>query len=84
MKVHIEGSLYLESDPYNFILREYTTKKDGQGAGKTIVHGYFSNVQAALKKVVKMKIKESTAKTLQELVEDVRRIEEYIHSRIRD
>lgn len=82
MKVQIEANLYLESDPHNFILKEYTLRKDGVSEGKPIIHGYFSNVQSALQKVIKMKIKQSTAKTLQELAADIRRIEEYIRTNI--
>jgi hypothetical protein len=82
MKVTVEGNLFIESDAYNFILKEQTVKKDGSGEGKTIVHGYFSNIEQAMKRVLKMKIKQSTATTLQELVRDIRRIEEYFHSQL--
>jgi len=74
--------LFIESDPLQFIVKEYPLRKDGKGSGKPIIHGYFTNLESALKKVIKMKVKESTATTLQGLVTDIKRIEEYIHSRI--
>jgi hypothetical protein len=82
VKVQIEDNLYIESDAYNFILKEQTVRKDGIGAGKTIIHGYFSSVESVIKRVLKMKIKQSTATTLQELVLDIQRIEGYIHSQL--
>jgi hypothetical protein len=82
LKVQIEGNLYIESDPHQFIIKEYTVRKDGKGEGKPIIHGYFTSLESALKKIIKIKVKESTATTLLELVQDIKRIEEYIHSRI--
>lgn len=82
MKVQVEDNLFIESDPYNFIVKEYTQRKDGTGEGKTIVHGYFSKLEFAVKHIIKMKVKESTATTLEELLRDLKRIEEYIHSKI--
>ncbi|MUG43447.1 hypothetical protein [Paenibacillus woosongensis] len=82
MKVQIEGDLFIESDPYNFILKEQKARQDGSGDGKIVIHGYFSTLESAANHVVKMKIKQSTAKTLQELVSDVRSIKEYIHSQL--
>ncbi|WP_289138183.1 hypothetical protein [uncultured Brevibacillus sp.] len=82
MKVRIEENLFIESDAHQFIIKEYTMRKDGKGAGKTIIHGYFSKLEQVIKHLVSMKVKKSTATTLQELVRDIQRIEEYIHSLI--
>lgn len=82
MRIHVEGNIYITSDKHNFIVEEETTKQDGSGKGKTIVHGYFSDLRSAIKHLVKMKLRQSTATTLQELVRDVQRIEEYIHSQL--
>ncbi|WDV94203.1 hypothetical protein [Brevibacillus parabrevis] len=82
MKVQIEENLYIESDAYQFIIREYTARKDGNGPGKIIVHGYFSKLEHAVKHLITMKVKQSTAATLGELQKDVKRIEEYISSKI--
>lgn len=82
MKVHIEDNLYLESDSMQFMLREYTGKTDGTGKELFKSHGYFSTAEGAMKKVLKMKISESTATSLQELITEVKSIKQYIESKI--
>jgi flagellar biosynthesis chaperone FliJ len=82
MKVQIENNLFLESDERNFILREYTGKTDDKGKELSKTHGYYGTVQQALKGLTRMKIKQSTALTLSELIVDVNRIDEYISSKI--
>ncbi|MHA7967733.1 hypothetical protein ACX93W_26830 [Paenibacillus sp. CAU 1782] len=74
----IKGRLCLESDSMQFIIREYNGKLDASGKEISKTHGYFPNVSFALHKVIKMKIMKSTATTLQELREDIRKIEERI------
>ncbi|WP_409341044.1 hypothetical protein [Paenibacillus sp. MBLB4367] len=81
MKVQIEENLFIESDTHNFMIREYKTRNDGK-AERVTTHGYFLSLAGAAKHLVKMKVKQSTATTLQELVSDIQRIEEYIHSKI--
>lgn len=81
MKVHIEDNLYLESDEYQFVIKEYTGKLDKNNKELFKVHGYFSSIQHAMKHFLKMKVKKSTAKTLLELVEDIKNIEKYIESK---
>ncbi|GED73108.1 hypothetical protein BRE01_68100 [Brevibacillus reuszeri] len=49
MKVEIEDNLYLESDGMQFIIKEYTGKKDTLGRDLYKVHGYFSGVDHAVK-----------------------------------
>lgn len=82
MKVHIEGNIYIESDSSQFIVKEYTGKLNGKGKDHFIPHGYFSTIAQAVKKIINLKIKASTAKNLQELVQDVKRIEDFIASKI--
>jgi hypothetical protein len=86
MKVQIEGNLYIESDALQFIIKEYTgkvsTDKEGKETELYNIHGYYTNVQSCIKRLVTMKIKESTASTLSELLEDVKRIEQYIESKV--
>ncbi|PWV90234.1 hypothetical protein DFQ01_14410 [Paenibacillus cellulosilyticus] len=77
MKVQIEENIYLESDSMQFIIREYTGKvnnETGIESFKTI--GYYSNISSALKRMVKLKLMQSTATDLRELLEDLRRIEQ--------
>lgn len=74
--------LYLESDGMQFILREYNGNldKNGNGVYKTI--GYYSSVAGAINALVKMKLMDSTAETLGELLNEVQGIREYIESKI--
>jgi hypothetical protein len=82
MKVHIEGNLYLESDGLQFIIKEYTGKRDNLGRDLYKVHGYFSDLKSVFKHLVKMKVMQSTAQTLSELLQEVEHIERYIESRL--
>lgn len=82
MKVQIENSLYLESDGMHFLIKEYSGKQDALGRDLYKVHGYFSGVDQAVKQLVKMKVMQSTAQTLSELVQDISRIEQYIESKL--
>ena len=85
MKVHIENSIYLESDGTQFILKEYTgktTEVKGKEIEQYKTHGYFSSISGALNKVTKMKVMDSTAQTLGELLQEVEGIREYIESKV--
>lgn len=82
MKVHIEGNLYVESDNYQFILKEYTGKTDDEGKELFKVHGYFSRLENLLNKLVRMKIKETNAKTLKELLKEIQDLKTYFKNKI--
>ncbi|MDH6670203.1 hypothetical protein M2277_000847 [Paenibacillus sp. LBL] len=86
MKVCIENNLYIESDGMQFILKEYTGKQSVGENGKTTdlykTYGYYPTVGSALNKVVKMKVMDSTAHTLGELLREVEGIREYIESTV--
>lgn len=86
MKVKIEDNLYLESDAYQYILREYSgktyTDKDGKEREGSRVLGYYGTVQQAIESLVQMKLRESTATTLTELKEDLEKIRQFIKSKV--
>lgn len=86
MKIHIENNLYIESDSMQFIIKEYTGKQTVGEGGKVTesykTHGYYSDVQSCLNRIVKMKVMESTATTLSELLEEVKGIRQYIESKV--
>ncbi|MGN0022218.1 MAG: hypothetical protein ACI35Z_15555 [Sphingobacterium hotanense] len=82
MKVCIENNLYIESDGMQYILKEYTGKTAENGTPLFKTHGYFSSIEAALNKFLKMKIMDSTAQTLGELLREVKDIREYIESTV--
>ncbi|MNG15810.1 hypothetical protein D3C84_996610 [compost metagenome] len=78
MKILIEGQIYIESDPHQFIIREYTGKFYGEGDKRKEAYnnlGYFTSLPAALRFLLKREIKESTATDLKALLADMRRIE---------
>ena len=87
MKVQIEGNLYLESDSMQFILKEYTgifytNKETGKETESTKTYGYFPSVQSACKHLIKMKLMESTATDLKELLGEVEGIKKFIEERV--
>ncbi|RUT48548.1 hypothetical protein EJP82_00975 [Paenibacillus anaericanus] len=82
MKVLIEDNLYLESDEKQFVIKKYSGKVDRDGKEQFQPKGYFSSIEGALNHLVKMKIKESTASTLSELVRDIQEIKAWISREI--
>lgn len=74
MKVHITGKTYLESDNNQFILKRYSGKLGKNGEEIHTVLGYFSTIPQAIKKIYHLKVSDSTAKNLKELLEDHKRI----------
>lgn len=86
MKVCIENNLYIESDGIQFILKQYTGKQQVKEDGSTTdlykTRGYFPTIASALNHVVKMKIMDSTASTLSELITEVESIRAYIESKV--
>lgn len=83
MKVKVEENLYIESDDLQFVIRKYNGKEDKNGRPVYTNLGYFTNLSAAIQKLVKIKIKESEATTLRELLIDLRRIERDINEMIK-
>jgi len=86
MKVHIENNLYLESDPYQYLLKEYSgktyTNKKGEEIEGYSTLGHFGTINQAIKYLMEMKIKESTAKNLTELLREVQQIKKDINKKI--
>lgn len=82
MKVQIEGSLYIESDGMQFIIKDYTGSKDkfGKDIYKTV--GYYTNLQSAIKAIIKQKVMDSTATNLKELLNDVKQIESFVEAQV--
>ena len=74
MKVSITKQLFLENDEYQFILKRYTGKVDKENNPMSTTLGYFKNLESVATKVYMLKIKESTAATMQELVDDHKQI----------
>lgn len=80
-----KGQIFIESDVMSFQVVKYAMgkNKDGEDKETQSTLGHFSNVGQCVKFVaLNVKVKESTATTLGELVRDVARIEQYIADRI--
>lgn len=81
----VEKSFYLESDDMQFMIRKYNGKTsigaDGKERDSFETIGYYPSIHSALNHILKMKVKESTATTLKELSEDMKRIENMIKAK---
>lgn len=80
---NVERSLYLESDEMQFMLRKYSgkvsvDKKTGKESDQFDTLGYFTNVQSALLRILRMKLMKSSADTVEEMLIDIKRIEHEI------
>ena len=92
MKVFVEdvivngefkGKMYIESDSMNYMINIYNGKVSDKGVeAYTNKGGYFATLNQVVKQLVNIKVKESTATTLSELVQDMKRIESYIESKL--
>jgi len=80
MKLHLQGKYYVETDSYNYIIKQYTGKYDKQKPDVELynTHGYFNSLQGALKKWMSMNIKEVGEVTAEELMEQLQVIENKI------
>lgn len=76
----VKGKLYLESDSLNFMIREYNGSVNEKGVEAYKNHGYFSSVVFALNYLIEFNVKKSTAQTLTELRNDIKKIESIISS----
>ena len=92
MKIFIEdvivdgefkGKMFIESDSMQYMINIYSGKVNDKGVeAYTNKGGYHATLQQAVKVIMRMKINESTATTLSELIQDIKRIETYIESKI--
>ena len=90
MKVKIDDKLYLESDEYQYILKQYTGtysirnkgKENEQEVENYKVLGYYGTVTQALDALVSREIKASTASDLKELREDVKAISKWFKEKL--
>lgn len=77
-----KGKLYLESDPMQYMLKLYNGKTDDKGNELSKTLGYFKTLEGASNHLLRMKIHESTAETLGELVSGLEDIRTYIRSKL--
>lgn len=81
----IKGDLYIESDSMQYMINLHTGARTDDKGKVTDVYtnkGYYGTLAQAVKGIVKMKIAESQATTLSQLIADIAYIESYIDSKI--
>lgn len=86
MKIQIEENLYLESDPYQYLLKQYsgktyTNEKGEEREGYQVI-GYYGKIGQAINALIDFKLKQSTATTLKELLNEVKEIKNDINEKI--
>ncbi|AMQ66562.1 replication initiation protein [Bacillus phage Shbh1] len=84
LKVKIEDNLYLESDGTQYILKQYSGKQDKKGNELYKTLGYYGTVPEAVKRIVNLRIMQSTATSLKELSEDIKTINLYVESKFEE
>lgn len=76
----VKGKIFIESDSMQYQVVLYrTTEKGTEWEDK---QGYYQTLTSAMRAVIRMKVHESTATTLNELVTEIKRIEESIQSKL--
>ena len=70
MRVHVENDLYISADGRQYVVERRGVTQSGENAGNEYFTslGYYSSLQGAVNGIVKLKISESTATTLKELI----------------
>lgn len=83
-RIHIENDIYIQNDELGSTIVKRSIAQSGKAVGNEVFTalGYYSNITSAVKGLIKMKIAESSATTLGEMIEDIRRIEAYIEQKI--
>ena len=83
MKIQVEDKLFIESDGMQFILKRYSGKFDKNENETYKVLGYFGTLQQTIKFIIKTKVMESEATTVQQLLTDLERIEKEVSELIK-
>lgn len=85
MRVHIENDLYLSADGRQYTLERRTVTQSGDNAGESKYNGigYYASLQGVINAIVKLKITDSTATTLKELLASVEGIRAEVETLIR-
>lgn len=84
MRIHVEGDIFITGDSMGYSLAKRSISNSGKTKGQEIFIGFshHPSVQSCAKKLLKMKITDSTAKNLKELIADVGKIEAELMSKI--
>lgn len=83
-RIHIENDIYIQNDKEGSTIVRRSVAQSGKSKGTEVYAplGYYINIQSAVKALIKMKIADSSATTLGEMIEDIKRIEVYIEQKL--
>ena len=76
------GELVIESDDRNFTVKTERPSAINKSGKTRKIHGQYFTLAEAVKCLARLKVMDSTAQTISELVQDLKRIEAYIHDKI--
>ena len=85
MRVHVEDDIYISSDAHGYVLERKRISASGKSKGQEVYQpiGYYPTIQSCIQHgLLKLKIDESTATTLKELLQSVKDIETEIKAKI--
>lgn len=84
MRVHVENDIYISGDKYGFTVERKRIGTSGKSAGKESYEalGNYPNLKGALTGLVKFKLSESKATTLQELLIELKQIQADLEAKI--
>lgn len=82
MRVHVEDDIYLSGDRYGFTIERMTVVKSGKNEGdkQFMAMGHYSQLASAVNGLVKLKLSESTAYTLGQLLRELKEHRERIEA----
>lgn len=82
--VKLDKNYYLSADSNCYILYTKTEKKDKNGNDVYMNEGYYNTIESALQGLMKKELRKYISKkniqTMEELLTEVKRLEEYIKS----
>jgi hypothetical protein len=85
MEIEI-GKYVITSDPLCIVLNEKKKVKSGENKGKEYISpvGYYHTVENCMDALIELKIRESQATSLKELVDEVRKISKFIRKQFKE
>lgn len=84
MRIHIEGDLFVSGDRLGYTIERKQVIKEGKTAGTEsyVAIGHYSQLKNAIKDLTKMKVADSTASTLNELLQEINRYHGEIEAKV--
>jgi hypothetical protein len=86
MKVTVDEDLIIESNTYGYQVKKFMgmakDSRSGEERENWVTLAEYGSIKGCCNFILNLKIKESPAETIQELLQDVARIEEYIREKV--